>query len=84
MVLICDNLNTHTEDAFYEAFKRAPARRPVRRIEFCHTPKHGSGLNITENELISMTRLCIVGRRIGYLKAIREQIQAWANNVNTV
>jgi hypothetical protein len=35
----------------------------VRRIEFCYTPKHGSWLNIAENELSSLTRQCVSGRR---------------------
>ena len=83
VVLVCDNLNTHTKGAFYEAFKPARARQLVRRIEFCHTPKHGSWLNIAENELSSMTRQCTGGRRIGDLKALREQIEAWSNDVNT-
>ena len=82
VILVCDNLNTHTKGAFYEAFKPAHARRFVRRIEFRHTPKHGSWLNIAENELSSMTRQCIGGRRIGDLKALREQIRAWSNDVN--
>ncbi len=47
IILICDNLNTHTKAAFYEAFRRS---RPVtvRRIEFRYTPKHGSWLNAAE------------------------------------
>ena len=83
VILVCDNLNTHTKGAFYEAFKPARARQLVRRIEFCHTPKHGSWLNIAENELSSITRQCTGGRRIGDLKTLREQIEAWANDVNT-
>jgi hypothetical protein len=55
VVLVCDNLNTHTRGAFYEAFEPATARALVRRLEFRHTPKHGSWLNIAENELSSMT-----------------------------
>jgi len=82
VILVCDNLNTHTKGAFYEAFPPAQARQYVRRIEFCHTPKHGSWLNIAENELSSMTRQCIAGRRIGDLKPLREQIRAWSNDVN--
>jgi len=82
VILVCDNLNTHTKGAFYEAFPAAEARQYVRRIEFCHTPKHGSWLNIAENELSSMTRQCIAGRRIGDLKSLREQIRAWSNDVN--
>ena len=67
ITLVCDHLNTHTKGAFYEVFEPARARELVRRIEFCHTPKHGSWLNIAENELSSMTRQCVRGRRIGDL-----------------
>ena len=63
VILVCDNLNTHTKGAFYEAFQPQKARLLVRRLEFCHTPKHGSWLNIAENELSSMTRQCVTGRR---------------------
>ena len=45
ITLVCDHLNTHTKGAFYEVFEPARARELVRRIEFCHTPKHGSWLN---------------------------------------
>jgi hypothetical protein len=82
VVLVCDNLNTHTKGAFYEAFEPSRARQLVRRIEFCHTPKHGSWLNIAENELSSMTRQCTGPRRIGDLNTLREQIMAWSNDVN--
>ena len=82
VILVCDNLNTHTKGAFYEAFPPDQARQYVRRLEFRHTPKHGSWLNIAENELSSMTRQCIGGRRIGDLKTLREQIRAWSNDVN--
>ena len=65
IIVVCDNLNTHTKGAFYEAFKPERARHLVRRIEFRHTPKHGSWLNIAENELSSLTRQCVAGRRFG-------------------
>ena len=82
ITLVCDNLNTHTIGAFYEAFPPARARKLVRRIEFCHTPKHGSWLNIAENELSSLTRQCLHGRRIGDLKTLRQEISAWSTDVN--
>ena len=82
VVLVCDNLNTHTKGAFYETFKPAHARQLVKRIEFCHTPKHGSWLNIAENELSSLTRQCIGGDRIDELKTLRKRIAAWAKDVN--
>jgi DDE superfamily endonuclease len=56
VILVCDNLNTHTPGAFYEAFDPATARSLVQRLEFCHTPKHGSWLNVAENELSALTR----------------------------
>ena len=82
VTLVCDNLNTHTKGAFYEAFEPERARRLVRRIEFRHTPKHGSWLNIAENELSSLTRQCVAGRRFGDLKSLREETGAWSSDLN--
>ncbi len=48
VTLVCDNLNTHTKGAFYEAFEAERARGYVQRIDFCYTPKHGSWLNVAE------------------------------------
>jgi len=83
VILVCDNLNTHTKGAFYEAFEPERARQLIRRIEFCHTPKHGSWLNIAENELSSMTRQCVSGRRFGDIPALHEETLAWSNDVNS-
>jgi hypothetical protein len=83
IILVCDNLNTHTPGAFYEVFEPARARALVRRIEFCYTPKHGSWLNIAENELSSLTRQCLSGRRFSDLDTLQEQIAAWSVDVNS-
>lgn len=83
VTLVCDNLNTHTIGAFYEAFRPARARALVRRIHFCHTPKHGSWLNIAENELSALTRQCVSGRRFGVLAKLQSEIAAWSHDVNT-
>lgn len=83
VTLVCDNLNTHTIGAFYEAFPPARARALVRRIRFCHTPKHGSWLNIAENELSSLTRQCVSGRRFGRLTTLQTELAAWSTDVNT-
>jgi hypothetical protein len=83
VILVCDNLNTHTKGAFYEVFPPARARELVRRIDFCYTPKHGSWLNIAENELSSLTRQCINGRRIGDLSTLQAEIAAWSRDVNS-
>jgi hypothetical protein len=84
VILVCDNLNTHTKGAFYEAFEPERARQLVRRIEFCHTPKHGSWLNIAENELSSVTRQCVSGRRFGDIETLREETSAWSLDVNSI
>ena len=82
--LVCDNLNTHTKGAFYEAFEPERARALVRRIEFCYTPKHGSWLNIAENELSAMTRQCIDGRRFGNIDTLQAETTAWSSDINTL
>lgn len=82
VLLVCDNLNTHTPGAFYETFEPERARSLVRRIEFHHTPKHGSWLNVAENELSSMTRQCVASRRIGSIEELRQETTAWHDDVN--
>jgi len=82
VIVVCDNLNTHTMGAFYETFEPARARSLVSRIEFHPTPKHGSWLNIAENELSSMTRQCVAGRRIGSSAELRRETTAWHEDVN--
>jgi hypothetical protein len=82
VTLVCDNLNTHTIGAFYEAFRPARARALVRRLHFCHTPKHGSWLNIAENELSSLTQQCVAGRRFNTLTSLQSEIAAWSRDVN--
>jgi hypothetical protein len=82
VILVCDNLNTHTKGAFYEVFEPERARRLVRKLQWCHTPKHGSWLNIAENELSAMTRQCVSGRRFGDIDHLRRETTAWSNDVN--
>ena len=83
VILVCDNLNTHTKGPSTKPFAPARARQLVRRIEFCHTPKHGSWLNIAENELSSLTRQCVAGRRFGDTRTLRAETTAWSTDVNT-
>ncbi len=52
VIVVCDNLNTHTMGAFYETFEPARARSLMSRIEFYHTPKHGSWKGTQNNFLI--------------------------------
>lgn len=82
ITLVCDNLNTHTKGAFYEAFEPQRARHYVQRIEFCYTPKHGSWLNVAECELSCLTSQCLTGRRIGELDFLQSEIRTWSEKTN--
>ena len=60
--VVLDNLNTHRMASLYETFPAAEARRIARRLEFHHTPKHGSWLNMAEIEFSVLARACLRGR----------------------
>ena len=60
--VVLDNLNTHRMASLYETFPAAEARRIVKRLEFHHTPKHASWLNMTEIEFSVLTQACLQGR----------------------
>ena len=76
VILVSDNLNTHTFASLYKAFPAAEARRLCSRLELVYTPKHGSWLNIAEIELSALTRQCLC-RRIPDLETLRSETQAW-------
>ena len=58
-------LNIHRMASWYETFPAAEARRIVKRLEFHHTPKHASWLNMAEIEFSVLTRDCLRGRHGG-------------------
>ena len=82
VILVCDNLSTHTMGAFYEAFPAEEARSMVERLEFRYTPKHGSWLNIAENELSALTRQCVGRRRFETIEELRAEAAAWSAATN--
>jgi len=59
IVLVLDNLNTHSEGSLYEAFEPAEARRLAEKLEIHYTPKHGSWLNMAEIEIGVLSRQCL-------------------------
>ena len=81
VVLVMDNLNTHSIGSLYEAFPPAEARRLTQRLEIHYTPKHGSWLNIAENELSALTRQCL-SRRIGTIEHMASEVDAWDRDRN--
>src|SRR6266487_3484541 len=62
IVLVMDNLNTHTPSSFYEVFEPAQARRLTAKLEIHYTPVHGSWLNMAEIELSVLARQCLSDR----------------------
>ncbi len=83
IVLVLDNLNTHTPASLYEAFPPAEARRITERLEIHHTPKHGSWLNIAEIELAVLSGQCL-DRRIDDRGTLREEVGAWSVERNAM
>lgn len=81
IVLVLDNLNTHTPASLYEAFAPAEARRLMERLEIHHTPKHGSWLNMAEIELSVLARQCL-DRRIPDPTTLAQEVAAWERQRN--
>jgi transposase len=82
IVVVLDNLNTHTPAAFYLAFEPEEARRLVNRFEFHFTPKHGSWLNMAEIEFSVLSRQCLK-RRIPDEPTLDWEVQAWTRERNS-
>jgi transposase len=81
LVLVTDNLNTHTPACLYEAFDPARARRIAARLEWHYTPRHGSWLNMAEIEFAALSNQCL-NRRIGSLARLKREVAAWDDDRN--
>ena len=81
VVLVEDNLNTHTVGSLYEAFEPEEARRLAEKIEFHYTPKHGSWLNMAEIEIGVLSRQCL-SQYIPTEEKMRREIAAWEQKRN--
>lgn len=79
--IVLDNLNTHFEKSFHETFPKTEAENILKRIEFHHTPKHASWLNMAEIEINVLSGQCL-NRHTPSLKDLRKQIAAWKNSRN--
>src|ERR1700753_3075822 len=81
IVLVQDNLSTHTAASLYEAFPAAEARRLVERFEWHYTPKHGSWLELAESELGVLALACLY-RRIADKQILAHEVNAWQDHRN--
>ena len=84
IVLVMDNLNTHTPASFYETFPADEAKRLADRLEIHYTPKHGSWLNMAEIELGILAAQCL-DRRLPDSATLAREGAAWetARNATT-
>lgn len=76
IMLVQDNLNTHSPSAFYETFSAPKAFDLTARFEMVYTPKKASWLNMAEIEFSAMSKQCL-DRRIGDVKELTKQVLAW-------
>jgi hypothetical protein len=81
ILLVQDNLNTHSGGSLYEAFEPEKARRLLDKIEFHYTPKHGSWLNMAETELSILSRQCL-DRRLECQAKTAKEVAAWEADRN--
>lgn len=81
IVLVTDNLNTHTLACLYERFAPDEARRIARKLEWHYTPEHGSWLNMAECELSVLGRQCLT-RRIGDQATLEQEVAGWEQRRN--
>jgi hypothetical protein len=79
--VVMDNLNIHSIGSLYEAFPPAEARRLAAKLEIHSTPKHGSWLNIAENELSALSTQCLT-RRIPSIGVLQREVAAWEASRN--
>ena len=81
IVLVMDQLNTHSPASLYAAFPPADAKRLAAKLEIHYTPKHGSWLNMAEIELSVLQRQCL-DRRLADRRAMAQSVAAWAARRN--
>jgi len=79
--LVTDNLNTHKEKSFVEAFGKEEAEIILKKVEFHYTPKHASWLNAAEIEINAMDIEC-TGKRIGDRETLTKEVDAWTKRRN--
>ena len=82
IVLVTDNLATHTLAALYKAFEPELAHLIARKLEWHYTPEHASWLNMAEIDLSALARQCL-NRRLPSNAIVDREVQAWSLNRNT-
>jgi hypothetical protein len=83
IILVQDNLNTHTAGSFYQVMPPDDAFELAKRFEYHYTPKKGSWLNMAEIELSALSKQCL-DRRIPNMKKLADEVSAWERERNSI
>ena len=83
ILLVQDNLNTHTAGSFYQVMSPDDAFELAKRFEYHYTPKKGSWLNMAEIELSALSKQCL-DRRIADMKTLADEVGAWERERNSI
>ncbi len=83
IILVQDNLNTHTAGSFYEALPPGDAFKLAKRFEYHYTPKKGSWLNMAEIELSALSKQCL-DQRIPDIEQLIDEVSAWERDRNAM
>ncbi|MEK5028129.1 MULTISPECIES: IS630 family transposase [unclassified Paenibacillus] len=81
VVLITDNLNTHSTASLYKAFSPEEAHRIANRFEWHHTPKHESWLDMAEIEIGIMSRQALE-KPLPDMESFKKQVSTWTQQRN--
>ena len=82
IVLVMDNLNTHSTASLYSAFPPEKARRLAEKLEIHYTPKHASWLDMAEIEIGIMNRQCL-SDHLASKDKIEAEVLAWCKKRNS-
>ena len=83
IVLVTDNLNTHTIASLYKAFPPQEAHRLAQRFEWHYTPKHGSWLDMAEIEISIMSRQALA-KPLPDFDSFSRQVRSWTLHRNSI
>jgi hypothetical protein len=83
ILLVQDNLNTHTAGSFYNAIPPEKAFELAKRFEYHYTPKKGSWLNMAEIELSALSKQCL-DRRSGNMQMLAAEVGNWERERNAI
>jgi hypothetical protein len=81
IILVQDNLNTHTPSSFYESMPAEEAFALSERFHMIYTPKKASWLNMAEIEFSALSKQCL-DRRIPTLEKLQTEVKTWTKKRN--